>query len=158
MPNQHDELFTPEQVIEALGAAGGVILGAAAKLNCDRHTVERYRDTYPVVAEAIRVIKENRKDMAELKLLEAVDRGEGWAVRCYLENMAGERGWGRKPQAPALPPPLAGRIDPAGLSDADLDLLERLVERLSAVGAADAGGDPGGAPEAPGRGNPRKVH
>ena len=50
-PNPEKEMYTPEQIIEALQKADGFISYAAKSLGCNRTTVYTYINKYPTVKE-----------------------------------------------------------------------------------------------------------
>ena len=85
--------YTAEQMIDALAESMGMISPAARKLGCSRDTIRRYLAEYPEIAEAIEDANEEVNDIAELKLLDAIKRGEAWAVCFYLKCMAKDRGY-----------------------------------------------------------------
>lgn len=88
-----NELYTPEKIIEALRATGGMAYRAAARLGCSYNTVRRYVTTYPEVAEALAEERGRAGDDAEVKLIEAVKDGEPWAIKYYLSTQAKDRGY-----------------------------------------------------------------
>ena len=88
-----DDRFSLDEVIAALDAAGGIDLGAAMKLGCSPDEIRAYREHYPEVAAATRSIRANTLDLAETHLLAAVQKGEAWAVRYYLEMFGSQRGY-----------------------------------------------------------------
>ena len=88
-----EDRFTPPEVIAALEAAGGIDSGAATRLGCTPETIRAYRETYPEVAAVGAEVRLKALDMAETHLLAAVQKGEPWAVRYYLEMFGGRRGY-----------------------------------------------------------------
>jgi hypothetical protein len=88
--------YTAEQMIDALAESMGMISPAARKLGCSRTTVRRYLAEYPEIAEAIEDANEEVNDIAELKLLDAIKRGEAWAICFRLKTKAKNRGYVEK--------------------------------------------------------------
>ncbi|MFI3137722.1 MAG: hypothetical protein QX197_13185 [Methylococcaceae bacterium] len=64
-------------------------------LGISRPTLDRYL-LDPKIAEAFEFAKERDIDRAEYKLMEAVERGEGWAIQLKLKDSkrGKERGYG----------------------------------------------------------------
>lgn len=153
------EDFSVMQVISAVRAAKGNYGRAALILGCSRRTIFNYASRHAEIAQEVADLKELKKDFAEAKLFDAVEKGEGWAVRHLLYWQAGDRGWSRPAKAagPDASQVQPGELDLSNLSDADLALLTRLYERLESGGtvAADepAGAEGGGEEASPGRGS-----
>ena len=85
--------YTAEQVAEALTATKGMVTLAARKLGCDPKTVRNYAQRYPTVAQAIVEAREGFLDATELKLQQAVQNGEGWAIAFALRTIGRHRGY-----------------------------------------------------------------
>jgi hypothetical protein len=85
--------FTPAQVVAAVRRAHGLLVAAAGQLGCDAETIYNYKKRYPVVAAAIQDARARTTDLAELKLYEAIHRGEGWAIMFYLRTQGKSRGY-----------------------------------------------------------------
>jgi hypothetical protein len=88
--------YTAEQMIDALAESMGMISPAARALGCSRDTIRRYLAEYPEIAEAIEDANEEVNDIAELKLLDAIKRGEAWAICFRLKTKAKNRGYVEK--------------------------------------------------------------
>lgn len=86
--------FTARQVAQALEAQFGNISGAARQLGCDRVTVYKYIERYPTCREALQRGREQLKDLAEAKLVQAIAHGDPWAIQFYLRTQARDRGYG----------------------------------------------------------------
>lgn len=87
------EHWTAKQMIDALTESKGLISIAARKLGCSYNTVRNYIDNYPTVAA---VLKEQRAafvDIAELKLMGAVNSSQPWAVSLVLRTLGKDRGY-----------------------------------------------------------------
>ena len=85
--------YTVNQVIDALAECKGMISPAARYLGCGRRTIQRYMKEYPEIAEAIEDANEEVNDIAELKLFDAIKRGEAWAICFRLKTKARNRGY-----------------------------------------------------------------
>ena len=85
--------YTPEQVIEALRAAGGVQHIAAMKLGCARSTITYYKRKYRQVEEALEEIKESLIDLSEGVVWHHVRRKNLRAAQFVLETIGKSRGW-----------------------------------------------------------------
>jgi len=94
---RRSERFSPEKVAEALRRACGVKSHAARMLHCNRDTVDGYIRRHPEVREAWVEARETMVDAAEIKLREAVDRGEWRAIRYTLSTLGRDRGYTTKP-------------------------------------------------------------
>jgi DNA invertase Pin-like site-specific DNA recombinase len=88
--------YTAEQMIDALAESMGMISPAARKLGCSRSTIRRYLAENAEIAEAIEDANEEVNDIAELKLLDAIKRGEAWAICFRLKTKAKNRGYVEK--------------------------------------------------------------
>jgi len=87
------EKYTPEQVIAAAKECKGMAYVMAEKLGCCVKTVYNYRDRYDEVAEAMEHQDGKVDDVAELKLYEAIQNGEAWAIRFRLTHKGVGRGY-----------------------------------------------------------------
>lgn len=87
------EKYTPEQIIAALGQSRGMVSVAARLLSCDRGTIYDYMDRYPAIKLAITNQRELSLDTAELKLVEAITKGQPWAIVFYLKTQGRGRGY-----------------------------------------------------------------
>ena len=85
--------FTPKQVADTLAETRGMVFLAAKKLGCSDDTIYNYAKRYKVVGDALRQQRGQFVDMAELKLWNAVNEGEAWAVQFALRTLGKERGY-----------------------------------------------------------------
>jgi hypothetical protein len=67
---------------------------AAQKLQCDVYTVLNYYKRFPTVQAAKEESRVTILDLAESRLWEAIDRGEGWAIAFCLKTIGRSRGYG----------------------------------------------------------------
>ena len=87
------ERFTTQEIIEALKATKGMVFLAAKRLGCHHQTVYNYMKRYPTVRRAKEFEDGNLGDMCELKLYDAAQRGESWAVQFALRTKFKNRGY-----------------------------------------------------------------
>lgn len=78
--------FTKAEVVEALTKAHGLKTGAAELLAVTDETIARYCNRFPECQAVVDHWHKRRKDRAEYKLDEAIERGEAWAVMFTLKN------------------------------------------------------------------------
>ncbi len=85
--------YTAQQMIDALRATKGMVHMAARHLGCAHTTVYRYIDKYPTVRQAQEDESGKMGDMCELKLYDAAQKGESWAVQFALRTKFKNRGY-----------------------------------------------------------------
>lgn len=78
--------LTQAQVTEAIRQAHGMKTGAAELLGVSFPTIERYIAKNKEAQQLIDFWRVRRKDRAEYKLDEAIERGESWAIMFTLKN------------------------------------------------------------------------
>ena len=88
--------YTTGQVIEALRTSRGLISMAAQKLQCDVNTFKNYYKRFHMVEAAKQESRVSLLDLAESRLWEAIDRGEGWAIAFCLKTIGRSRGYGER--------------------------------------------------------------
>ena len=120
--------YTPAQIIAALQDTKGLIYLAARRLGCDMDTIANYCKRYPAVQTAKDAARGEMVDLAELKLWQALQNGEAWAISLCLKTVGKHRGYvERQELAGADGDPLTILIE-ARTRDAN----ERLVRLRSA--------------------------
>lgn len=85
--------FTAAQVIAAVQHTRGMLTLAAERLGCSDETIYNYARRYPSIAEAIKRERERTTDLAELRLYNAINDGEAWAIQFYLKTQGRTRGY-----------------------------------------------------------------
>ena len=80
--------LTAEQVIDALKKSHGLKTGAAEILGVKFDTLQKYITRSKEAQELVEFWRIRRKDRAEYKLDEAIERGENWAIMFTLKNAA----------------------------------------------------------------------
>lgn len=88
-----NEKYSPAKIIEALQVSRGMIASAARLLGCTRQTIYDAVARHPEINNVVAGERELLLDRAELKLQEAIDAGEGWAVRFFLSTQGQARGY-----------------------------------------------------------------
>lgn len=78
--------LTEEQVVTALQNAHGLKTGAAEILGVKFDTLEKYILRSEEATDIVDHWRKRRKDRAEYKLDEAIERGESWAIMFTLKN------------------------------------------------------------------------
>jgi hypothetical protein len=123
--------YTPAQVIAALKKSKGMVFIAAKRLRCDPETIYNYCRRYPAVDRVKQAQRGEMVDLAETRLLQAIQKGEPWGIALCLKTIGKDRGYverqevggeGGQPlvlkvvyeNAPALEPPPGPRQLDAG--------------------------------------------
>ena len=88
--------YTATQVIEALNATKGTVYLAARRLGCDAETVQRYCKRFPTVMAAKKNHQAELVETAYLKLWDAVERGDMWAVLFTLRTLGKDQGFSER--------------------------------------------------------------
>lgn len=78
--------LTNEQVVNALRNSHGLKTGAAELLAVKFDTLEKYIQRSAEAQDIVDHWRKRRKDRAEYKLDEAIERGESWAIMFCLKN------------------------------------------------------------------------
>jgi hypothetical protein len=81
---------------KALQASAGIRSLAAQALKVDKSTVTRFIQRHPEIVEFEKELADGLCDVAHGKLLQAIQAGEGWAIRYYLDHKGDGAGFGRK--------------------------------------------------------------
>ena len=93
------ETYSTDQVIAAAAAGKGKTGKIASILGCTPETVRNYALRHQAIDEAIQSARydfdEGLIDTAELKLEEAVLRGDRWAVQYTLDTKGRQRGYSK---------------------------------------------------------------
>lgn len=98
---QHsNEKYSPMKIIEALKATRGMIATAARLLGCSRQTIYESIARHPEINAVVAGERDLMLDTAELRLMEAIEAGESWAVKFFLTTQGQVRGYIERPQKP----------------------------------------------------------
>ena len=93
-----NEKYSSMKMIEALRASRGMIATAARLLGCSRQTIYDTIARHPEINSVVAGERELMLDTAELKLMEAVEDGEAWAVKFMLATQGQSRGYIEHPR------------------------------------------------------------
>ena len=128
--------YTAQEVIEALQETRGLRALAARRLGCHVGTVDNYVRRYKSVAAVIEQEREAMLDLAEAKLLSAINSGEAWAVCFFLKTQGKKRQYTERVQVtgengtPLVPPTVTLRVEAAHVSAALAALAEAGAVKL----------------------------
>jgi hypothetical protein len=139
MPRKHRHKFSVKQVAAALELAGGIYTGAAEKLGCAPNTIRNYVERYPRLKRICDTVVDQHLDMAETKLLKAIDAENMTAIIFFLKTKGKHRGYSERHEVTAADgKPLISPAEVSTLSDEQLERLAR-GEPLSLAAAAGVG-------------------
>ena len=96
MAKKRKELVTPEQMIDAVKRSNGLVTSAAHRLGIGRRTFYSYMEKHPEVRDAIDEATARTLDLAENRLLQAIDSGDLQAIMFYLRTKGKSRGYTEK--------------------------------------------------------------
>ena len=85
--------YKSEDIIAALQRAKGLVGLAADELQCDRKTIYNHIKKSAAVRDALESVRGRNLDIAENKLLEAIEQGELAAITYSLSRIGRERGY-----------------------------------------------------------------
>jgi hypothetical protein len=92
-PRGRKPRYTPHEVANALHETKGMQFVAAKRLGCSQDTIARYIERYALVRQAARYERGEMIDVAELKLWQAIQNGEPWAIKLCLMTLGKDRGY-----------------------------------------------------------------
>jgi hypothetical protein len=141
--------FRMADVEAALVKSAGVLSGAARILaqaygSCDRCTVTNYIERYPRLRQVLDETLETTLDLAEHKLISAIDNDAEWAIRFFLETKGKHRGYTKRQEITGS---MTARLE------VTVDVRERFIAQLVEIGTR-LGPLPSGDPGAPGERRP----
>lgn len=85
--------YKTEQFINVIPGTGGIITAIARKIGCDWTTAKNFIYNHPTVKAAYDAECEGILDLAEAKLIEQINGGEGWAIKYMLSTKGKSRGY-----------------------------------------------------------------
>ena len=88
-----DKKISTREMIAAIKSGRGNLSAAARILGCSRHTLVRYANRYPSVADACQQALEEEIDRVKSKLMEQVEQGSIKAISFYLKNLGMRKDW-----------------------------------------------------------------
>jgi uncharacterized Fe-S cluster-containing MiaB family protein len=79
--------------MDALRQSRGMIAVAARVLGCERQTIYNAIKRHPEINDVVAGERELFVDTAELKLIDAVSKGQAWAIALALKTVGRNRGY-----------------------------------------------------------------
>lgn len=137
-------------MVAALKKAKGMVYHAAAKLGCEPDTITNRSKVSPKVAACIGNQRGKFKDAIESKFIQAVNKGQAWAIRLGLVTLCKDRGYIEREDVRAE---FAALLAELAKLRAEYAELQRANQASDAGGGRAAGGDAlpaGGDPQAQG--------
>lgn len=90
------------QIVKAVTACRGMVYKAAEMLGVTPVTIYKYAKRFPEVQEAISNARGGVLDTTELKLFDAIERGDAWAIAFALRTIGKHRGYGDAREIPEI--------------------------------------------------------
>lgn len=90
--------YTDKQIMDALRATKGMVYVAAQHLGCDPRTIKGRVAKSQRIRDVLDSERGKMGDTAELKLAQAIQKGEPWAIQFYLKTQAKDRGYTERVQ------------------------------------------------------------
>jgi hypothetical protein len=91
--NGHNGNYTAAQFIKAIEGSAGIVTTIAKRVGCAWNTAKKYINKMPTVRRAYQDECEAILDLAETKLLSAINEGDGIMIRYYLSTKGKQRGY-----------------------------------------------------------------
>ena len=107
--------YTAQQIVDALKATKGMIYYAADRLGCHPDTIRNYGKRYASVRDEMDKQDGMVNDLAELKLIQAINAGDLGAIKYRLSTKAKDRGYVERSEVQH-----SGSINVSQLSDDEL--------------------------------------
>jgi hypothetical protein len=85
--------YTDKEIMDALRATKGMVYVAAQHLGCDPRTIKGRVAKSQRIRDVLEAERGKMGDTAELKLAQAIQNGEPWAIQFYLKTQAKDRGY-----------------------------------------------------------------
>ncbi len=85
--------YSEESIVSALREMKGMVYLAAERVGCCADTIYERAKTSPAITEAMRHERGRFVDSAEMKLINAVDACEPWAIQMALKCLGKNRGY-----------------------------------------------------------------
>lgn len=93
--------FTVEQVEQALRKNLGLVAPTARALGCSTQSVRNYLKRYKRLRDVCHEVREAMLDLAESRVAGAVQKGDMFTIRWYLDRLGHDRGYGQTLRATA---------------------------------------------------------
>jgi hypothetical protein len=88
--------YKASDFIRAIPGSGGIITTIAKRVGCSWETVKRHIQKYPTVKRAYEEERESIVDLAEVKLIKAIENDDMSAIKFYLTTIGKSRGFTEK--------------------------------------------------------------
>lgn len=88
--------YKTKELIDALKKTKGMVYIAAKTLGCDPDTILNRARKEPAIAAELKAQRGEVVDTAELKLLQAINDGQPWAIALMLKTQGKDRGYTEK--------------------------------------------------------------
>ena len=130
--------YSDQEIKQALSATKGMTFIAAQRLGCAPKTIRQRLAKSGALREALQDERGGTGDLAELKLIQAIQAGDPWAIQFYLKTQCKDRGYvERVEQTGADGGPI--QTEDVGARDRIDSKLDELAERRRArAGAGEA--------------------
>lgn len=128
--------YTDKQIFAAIERNKGLVFLAAQQLGCYPSTIHHRAVKNNKIRECIEIERGRILDFAEAKLLEAVGRGEAWAICFLLKTQGKGRGYVERQEIKA-DAKITVLNNAEEISDAELDYL--IARELAAKTKAEIG-------------------
>lgn len=97
--SQKSARFTSAEIVNVLWQCQGFLSATAKELKTTRKTLHEYINTFPEIQEALTDIRENRLDVAETALMQAIRNGNVTAIIFFLKTQGRDRGYSQIDEA-----------------------------------------------------------
>lgn len=87
-------LYTREQVLEAIAGSYGNVLTVARRLGCTWATARKYIDRWKETREALAQERMVLLDAAECVIYQAIEQNDAQTAKWVLSRLGKDRGWG----------------------------------------------------------------
>jgi hypothetical protein len=101
---------TTDTIEAALKKAHGMVYVAAKAIACDPKTIKSRMKQVPRLQDLVSDQAEYMNDHAEMKLYEAIERGDPWSIQFVLRTRGRSRGYGGSKLLPGPPEPVEMRV------------------------------------------------
>lgn len=126
--------ITQKAALNAINGSAGIITTIASKLGCSWATAKRYIENNPIVREAYLAEQEKVLDLAESKLVAAINKGDTATAKWLLIRKGKDRGYGETVKIETWQDEIVryladGKIEPSLVKEAYPDLAQEFFLR-----------------------------
>jgi hypothetical protein len=136
--------YSRKAITEAIKGSRGIKTAICARLTCSRQTLDNYLARYPELVALVENERESIIDLAETKLLKALQGDDMRAILFVLETMGKGRGWSKRTEvtgadgAPlGLPPDVLDMMRKMGVTPEEM--VQQIAELMRAEAAVGGG-------------------